>query len=108
MLLYRRSGRRSTASIVMVGLVLTALLLPGLAQALTYGGKTWTEVDWMAPGDGKLTKDETTGRYWLDLSEITLDWFDLQTALNPGGMFEGLFWQVIKRSWIIWDNTMDP
>ena len=57
------------------------------------------ERDWLAPGDGLLTLDTSTGLEWLDLSQSLLDDFPgvlaedrYQAVLAetlPGGRFEG-------------------
>lgn len=48
--------------IVLAGLLLTAQLMSGAAQA------TLVSQDWLAAGDGKLTYDTRTNLTWLDMS----------------------------------------
>lgn len=57
-------------SMIVIITVLIFVLGTGDVHAITYSGKTWTEMDWQVTGDGLLTRDETTGREWLDVSSI--------------------------------------
>jgi hypothetical protein len=52
---------------------------------LKYGDKEWASADWQATGDGLLTKDQETGRLWLDISAVSFTWDQLQEELAPGG-----------------------
>jgi hypothetical protein len=48
-----------------------------------------TEGDWLTPGDGLLTIDESTGLKWLDLTAtINRSFNDVSTQFGPGGDFE--------------------
>jgi len=57
------------------------------------------ERDWLAPGDGLLTLDPSTGLEWLDATESDLRLFEgelqedrfkaIVSATAPGGRFEG-------------------
>jgi hypothetical protein len=46
--------------------------------------------DWLAPGDGLLTVDSTTGLEWLDLTVTkSMTVAEVTAQLAPGGQFEG-------------------
>jgi hypothetical protein len=64
-----------------------------LALSYTVSVSTYaalTEADWLAPGDGLLTIDESTGLKWLDLTAtINRTFNDVSTQFDPGGDFEG-------------------
>jgi hypothetical protein len=51
---------------------------------------TLMNVDWKDSGDNLITYDDSTGLYWLDLTETSnMSYSTVTTMLGPGEIFEG-------------------
>ena len=62
------------------------------------------EADWMAPGDGALTRDRNTGLEWLFAGkDVSYD--DVVVQMGPGGRFEGFRYATVNEVLELWSDA---